>query len=98
MNQKRDFAFGDSIVDDCQCPALTAGRTMDHDSVIEPAEWYDNILGEYHARRGVVDEETAKTAWLQMIEDLEEYYVDYHGYSAFEATEAREIAEDLGWM
>ncbi len=87
------FAFGRNEVGSCVCPAMAAGfEPGDGDGSLYVAEEYDkevrNIADESY--RGIVDEATAKKAWLNTVEYFKRTDME-------EAEIGREIAEELGW-
>jgi hypothetical protein len=90
------FAFGLDEVDGCECPASRCGYSpKDADLSKKIAQEYDTILtdetGNYE---GIVDEETAKEAWLEANEEISDGQA---GVSA-EAEVGAKIAEELGWL
>lgn len=93
-----DFAYGQNHVDDCHCPAITAGfsptgtRKEDHiPGLLEAAEHYDSILSNRSGMRiGIVDEATAQEAWIEMLENaLNQDWQRKHA--------ALKVALELGW-
>lgn len=96
--QNRQFAFGSNKIDNCACPALTAGmhpeNNVRYPGILEAAEWYDEIISDYHGVtgfEGIVDENVAKDAWIEMIEQALER-------GTFEAQAAIDVAVELSWI
>jgi len=99
QTETRDFAFGGNNHDDCPCPALAAGyNPASRDMSIDMAEKYDEILQKSPSDKGVVDEQTAKEVWFNVIAYFEftacqtedPYYEEV-------ASVGRDIADELGW-
>jgi len=94
--ETRQFAFGCNEVDECTCPAVTAGFNPVEGNipgVMETAGRYDRILSgrrENHYSKGVVGEDVAKEAWIEVLESAmaNEDYV---------RKTALDIAVKLGW-
>lgn len=94
----REFAFGRNGVDNCACPAITAGMNpcgsgADHyPGLVEAAEWYDSIMKKQESSvKGTISEDVAKDAWVQVIQKAIEQ-------DLFEAQAAIEVAIELGWV
>lgn len=97
-NDTNDFAFGRNCVDDCQCPAMTAGFNPDGTGVdhvpglLEAAEWYDSLVAKDTGEmEGVIAEGFAKEKWLEMMNEMKE--IDPEAYSA-----AENVAAYLDWI
>lgn len=98
-----NFAFGENKVDDCECPAVAAGCSLDNDLAIIAGEYDWKIEKKledsefdaetYRNRRGIVDEENAKQCWLEVLEEIE---TDKSLEQAYE--KGQKVAEDLGWL
>lgn len=90
------FAFGYDVVDDVPCPAQATGRTNKHGApAFGVAKLYDTILSTEHGMmEGVVEEETAKDAWMKAIQKAE----DAGGMSEESIEDARNVSKQLGWV
>jgi len=93
--QTRQFAFGCNEVNECTCPAVTAGFNPVEENtpgLMETAGRYDRILirRSKNYSKGVVSEDVAREAWIEVLESAmaNEDYV---------RKTALDIAVELGW-
>lgn len=89
------FAFGGDEAHGCKCPAAAVGYSPEEgDGSQRVATEFDRLIRSklsWAGDTGVVGETTAKVAWREMIQKMEE---------AGKAEQVRlglEIAEELGW-
>lgn len=97
-NNTNEFAFGRNSVEDCTCPAMSAGFNPDGTGVdhtpgmLEAAEWYDTLVAETTGEmKGTISEPFAKDMWLQMMDEMED--LDPEAYEA-----AEDVAAYLDWI
>lgn len=100
------FAFGDDTYEHaglvCKCPSVEAGYSTKRPGMSKVAGKFDELVFEidsdgdekfYHGVDvGVVPEDTAKEAWLKVIEFFESQGRENH------LSLAEDVAEDLGWL
>ena len=95
---ERQFAFGVFSLSGCACPTYTVGKT----GVGIPLFEYDRILRRRHGKKkGVVDEQEAKEAWMKAIFTVVlQAYDDEHDSAHYlrRARNGVEVAEELGWI
>lgn len=101
--ENRRFAFGaDQIVDEktgkeYDCPALKAG--YDPNKMETVFQQYDCMLSTTHSfDAGIVDERTAKGAWLHMIRSMSDCEVCFVGSVKEPLEDACRVARKLGWL
>ena len=97
------LAFGENSFDGCPCPATATGENPDNNDVIHVAELYDDYLSSEDKQVGIVDESTAKDAWLGAIRELEnraENATDPLESKMLEqyAEHGRKVAKHIGWI
>jgi len=87
------FAFGRNVHNECECPAIAAGRDPQKDKdVFDVSIEYDSIVTAGQNKSvGIIDERQAKSAWLGAIRVFESHA------NHEQADVAKEIAEELGW-
>lgn len=93
------FAFGANEFKFCKCPAMSVGKDpagMGDSHVpglLGAAEKYDDLLQEQKDDyEGLVMEEEAREAWIEMIE----WAIEGRDKNTFEA--ALQVAVELGWV
>lgn len=104
---ERRFAYGDNLVDECPCPAVTADIgigtdywgdiTITDSSVLRFADLYDEAVGEltsHNHDRGVIPEADARKAWLSVLDRARV------SRPVKESTieKGEEVARELGWL
>ena len=96
------FAYGGDVVEDdqgnsCECPATSAGFNTMQPAMSKVAGRYDENMydeEEYRGRHtGVVSEEEAKEAWLEVVSHFESQDRNMPYEDA-----AKEVAQKLGWL
>lgn len=103
-----EYAFGKNQMDGCKCPALAAGHDpMDGGFAREVAERFDTTMrNEHEIGAGTVPESEARRAWRKMMSELKKQTELYEGKEyVVQPTpakgalkEAREVADELGWL
>lgn len=95
MNELRMFAFGESRVDGCKCPAAEAGVYPPH----TVAAVFDRLASEEvsadeveEVTRGTLDDAEAAALWWEAIAQAER-----EGMGAGVLARSREVARVLGW-
>lgn len=94
------FAWGMDRVAGCDCPAVTAGLSMENYDVRSTAEMYDTHASHYDYQggpdSGVLTNRDARQAWFDtidlLIERIERGYDDIERLHA-----AARVAHNLGW-
>jgi hypothetical protein len=94
------FAYGESEVEinedeTCECPSTAAGFETEEKFLNRVAGLYDEKLfdeDEYHGCSGVVSEEEAKAAWLEVLTHFKSQDQDQY------AEKAEKVACELGWI
>jgi len=97
-HHRRRFAYAKDRINGCECPAVAAGyQPSSGDDSLLVAETYDGIVRdrELGSANCIIDEDTAKEAWLAAIEDIRERFPDDNHESI---TAAEDVAEELGWL
>lgn len=101
----RQFAYGENTVSGVGCPVTKSSIDVapeDTDAVRK----YDEQLTRLKAHRGVTDETTARTAWLDAIDELEAHrkfldesdMTDKANDCKQSLRTAQKVARDLGWI
>ena len=87
------FAFGDDCVEDCACPAVSAGYSPHKTAfLLEFVEMYDDIVrDEIGTSFGLVPQSMAKNAWMRTISIYETDHPQI-------ARSGKQVADQLGWL
>lgn len=104
-DSNRQFAYGENTVSGVGCPVTKSSIDVapeDTDAVRE----YDEQLTSAKVHRGVTDETTARTAWLDAIAELEAHRKFLHELDMTDKEKdckqslrtAQKVARDLGWI
>jgi hypothetical protein len=98
VQHENDFVYGENERNGCTCPAVAAEISPAENRDAEKmAVTYDNVIREKAAHSfGFVDEETARKAWLEALQNLRDGLPTYQNTSGpIEVGEA--VVEQLGW-
>lgn len=95
--EDRQFAFGTNSYQGCDCPTLRAGYQPERmETVIQE---YDRLMASKQSvEAGIVDEETAKEVWLQMIWVMGDCEVAFARPVKEPLEHASRVARKLGWL
>lgn len=90
-NMAEQYAYGQTTVNDCKCPALEAG-VVPIGNVERVVELYDSLVEEETNQRvGTVSQETAKEKWTEAVQHYRTEAEKKH--DTFDAAVYRAIAD-----
>lgn len=105
----RQFAYGETMVDDVGCPAHAAGLVPGDGDATAVAEEYDErvyeLLSPGAPREGLVDEDVAEEAWQQAVGAEARFLLDKFEagdglptpYFHEDFEQSLEVADEMGW-